>query len=68
MPFKDLEVAPLRLEVASRRDSALNEILKIPSLNNNLVIVIISLLETIYDVFSRIKQNTENVEIIVVKS
>ena len=68
MPFKDLKVAPLRLEVVSQRDSALNEILKIPSLNNNLVIVVISRLETIYDVFTRIRQNTENTEIIVVKS
>ena len=42
----------------------LNEILKIPPLNNNLVIVTISPLERIYDVFSWIKQNTE---IIVVK-
>ena len=68
MPFKDLKVAPLRLEVVSQHDSALNEILKIPPLNNNLVIVVISRLETIYDVFTRIRQNTENTEIIVVKS
>ena len=68
MPFKDLKVAPSRLEVVSQRDSALNEIVKISPLNNNLVIVVISRLETIYDVFTRIRQNTENTEIIVVKS